>query len=82
MQYLEPTEYSPFPKARSQRRPSRRKSKIFGAVTISIGVLAALFGGFLVLVAGFVFFTIKHSDAYETGSPALRIPSGSHRGSG
>jgi hypothetical protein len=67
MQYIEPAEYSPSPKARSKRRHSRRKRKIFGAVTISIGVLAGLFCGFLVLVAGFVFFTIKHSDAYETG---------------
>lgn len=67
MQYIEPTDYSASSQARSQRGGSRRKRKIFGAVTISIGLLAALFGGFLVLVAGFVLFTIKHSDAYETG---------------
>ncbi len=67
MQYSAPADYSPSPETRSKRGRSRRKRKIFGAVTISIGLLAASFAGLLVLVAGFIFFTIKHSDAYETG---------------
>ena len=66
MQYTEPADYSPSPRARSKRGRSRPKRKIFGAVTVGIGLLVALFCGFLVLVAGFVLFTIKHSDAYET----------------
>ena len=64
MEYIESANYS-LPRKTAAKRSRRRK--VFGPVAVGIGILVALFGGLMVLAAGFVLFIVKHSDAYATG---------------